>query len=161
MDGTFNDPEMVATKPPGNRSATHHAWLEADATDRAANYAAYRLARDDFLDDEVCAQVFDLHDSAQHHFITMILWKRGGHPLTIDEALFEAKRHHKQVQKSWEQKASACNDMRFFYFEPPLRRAVCTHANGIPPPVSIAIWTKEQVPLTWETISNLTTILYL
>lgn len=96
MDGTFSGATLQATKPPGNRSQAHHAWLSAKASDRAANYAAYNLARAD-LSLEVCAQVFALHDSAQHHFITMLLWQQGDDVLTVAQAVVEALRHHAAV----------------------------------------------------------------
>jgi len=98
MDGTFSDSAQLVTQPPGNRSLAHHVWLEASASDQTTNYAAYRVARSD-LSLQVCEQVFQLHDSAQHHFITMLLWQRCGEGhLTTKEALDEAMRHHEQVQ---------------------------------------------------------------
>jgi hypothetical protein len=99
MDDTFSGRGVLqTTQPPGNRSLAHHAWLEADATDDMANYAAYRIARAD-LSLEVCVQVFALHDSAQHHFITMLLWESGGGSLTTSEAVAEAVKHHHAVNK--------------------------------------------------------------
>ena len=98
MDGTNMSTKLLDNHPPGNRNAAHHAWLEAEASDRAANFAAYPLARDDLLASE-CKRVFALHDSAQHHFITMLLWDRPGlGHLTTKEAMAEAMRHHEQVQ---------------------------------------------------------------
>jgi len=98
MDGTVMASKLLDNQPPGNRSAAHHAWLEAEASDTVSNYAAYRLARDDLLSRD-CKKVFGLHDSAQHHFITMLLWNRPGLGyLTTQEALAEAVKHHKQVQ---------------------------------------------------------------
>jgi len=99
MDGACSAGMSVDAKLPGNRSLAHHVWLEADASDRAANYAAYCVARAN-LSLQVCAQVFNLHDSAQHHFITMLLWKRDGGQLSIGEAVNEAVRHHDAIVKS-------------------------------------------------------------
>lgn len=98
MDGTFSGATLQATKPPGNRSQAHHAWFSAKASDRAANYAAYNLARAD-LSLKVCAQVFALHDSAQHHFISMLLWERDDGLLSIAEAVAKALAHHAAVTK--------------------------------------------------------------
>lgn len=98
MDGTFSGAASHTTQPPGNRSLAHHAWLQADSADEVANYAAYRIARPS-LSLEVCVQVFALHDSAQHHFITMLLWERSDGLLTTQAALDEAIKHHRFVQK--------------------------------------------------------------
>ena len=99
MDGTCSAGMSADTDLPGNRSLAHHVWLEADASDQATNYAAYRVARSD-LSLQVCAQVFELHDSAQHHFITMLLWERENGLMSIEQAVAEAVRHHDGIVQS-------------------------------------------------------------
>ncbi|WP_406672154.1 hypothetical protein [Natronospira sp.] len=75
----------------------HQQWLRAGRDDRAANQAAF-LAADPSIPDEVIDTVMQLHDSAQHHFITRLLFDQGGgvHD-TPEQALISAQAHHAEV----------------------------------------------------------------
>lgn len=102
MHGSFQKKREVV---PTWRTATckshpHQMWLGAAHTNKAVNFAAYRAACAD-LSDDVCEEVFGMHDSAQHHFISMLLWdKPGVGYMSVEEAVRLAWEHHEDVSKN-------------------------------------------------------------
>jgi len=100
MDGSTVGEGLVQTwTNPRDSQHPHQRWLQADSNDWKANFSAYLAARPD-LSPDTCIEVFELHDSAQHHFITMLLWDRPGLGYMSEiNAFEEAVKHHKAVSK--------------------------------------------------------------
>lgn len=100
MDGSSFCTRVVTWKNPRDKTHPHQMWIEADRDNRAANFAAF-LAADAALSENMMEEVWHLHDSAQYHFIQMLLWRHddGSHRCTTNEAFSLAQKHHKEVMK--------------------------------------------------------------
>ena len=105
MDGsTFTRTVQISWTGPHDPRHPHQLWLQAGANDRAGNFDAFKAACPE-LSDDVCAEVFALHDSAQYHFITALLWDRSfgsedsGDYMSVEEALATALEEHQKVVK--------------------------------------------------------------
>ncbi len=99
MDGSSFTFTVQVWDDPRDKSHPHQRWLAAAADDRTANFAAYRAAYPDLADD-VCEEVFALHDSAQYEFIKLLLWHDGGRKpmMSVTAALAAAKLHDQSVR---------------------------------------------------------------
>lgn len=97
MDGSTMEGLVQTWTSPRDADHPHQMWLRASACNPAANFAAFKAARS-AISDKMCWKVYQLHDSAQYHFITMLLWDRPhkGY-MSIPKAYTKAYTHHLEV----------------------------------------------------------------
>ena len=77
----------------------HQLWLAASPGNWAANQAAF-LAACPELSDEMLVAVCQLHDSAQHHFITRLIFNQGEVYDSPEAAYASAYAHHVAIVNS-------------------------------------------------------------
>lgn len=100
MDGDSVSTRVVTWRDPRDPHHPHQMWMRAERGNRAVNVAAF-LAADAALPENVMDEVWSLHDSAQYHFIQMLLLRHsdGSYRFTINDAFLLALKHHEEVSR--------------------------------------------------------------